>query len=489
MRNLPSAKQLAEKLQGLSKVKTSLKFLHANRNVLKGFQGAEDFGCVLDDRPDLSGFHHHLVNVRAAILRELWRREIFIGISVIDDLFFDAVRDDSIQEPVRHVLEVIRDHGIHRPGFVVYPVHSLGVLGAGLFAITEEADFSFFIEDYGLAVRPQSNSSKKALAFLDDVRKRFGVAQHLPQDLIEHWRRSRRLTWLETNPLLALRMQSFPGSYYENQSLLIAKLQFAASLIFMFSALEHPRSEHEQGKLFSSAYINNWQTLDLHHYLVLFRAPRGKELSGDCVPMMMMNQSRPALVELTDLGVELNPAHWRKETALGQRVVSAMQRVQEGYFKHRFITAKDSAPGRVHRKLFNALKFFRRTFRTTGGTDEALVNLGAAFDVLLTDFYSPGVKERLKRRLALAVKGAADAKAMVETIERIYEARSEAIHTGDTNVKVDLHAAQRTFVYAFMGVAERLNRVDKQSNQPIADILGEKHKEEPPPASRVTSAK
>jgi len=455
-------------------------------HVRSEFKDAAEFGIVVDERPNLAPFHHHLISVRAAVLRELWRREMFIGVSVIDEMLFDAVKDASIANPVQHVLELIRDHGLHRPGFLLFPVHSLGVLGAGLVSITEEADFSIFIDEYGLAARPQSNSYKKTVAFLEEVRTHFGITQRLPRETLEHWRRSRRLNWMESNPLLAVSTQSFPGSYYENQSLLIAKLRFAASLIFMFSALEHPRADNGMGRLTSTAAVNNWETLDLHHYVVLFRSPKGKDLSGDCIPMM--NQSSSDLVEPTDLSVDLNPAHWKKKTGLGSRVVAAIQRVQAGYFKHQFHAGKDSTRARVHRKLFNALKFFRRSFRTTVGSDEAIVNLGASFEVLLSDG-GKGVGKRIKRRLALALEEETDRKAMMEAIENLYGARSEAIHAGETNVEVDLRGAQRTFVHAFMSVAERLDKVDNKSSQPMADILGDKREEEPEASSPILPEK
>jgi phosphopantothenate synthetase len=127
----------------------------------------------------------------------------------------------------------------------------------------------------------------------------------------------------------------------------------------------------------------------------------------------------------------------------------------------------------VHRKLSNALGYFRRSFRATPNADEALVNLGAAFEVLLTDHYSPGVGGRITRRLKLALSGEPDADALCASVDDLYRARSEAIHTGETDLAVDLRKAQRTFGTAFLTMVERLPRVPRTSNDPIADMLGD----------------
>jgi hypothetical protein len=474
---LPSTKTLAKSVTGKKKVGQSIQFLLGRRDRLKPFHGAEHFALSLAEpdepssaRQTLDGFHHHLVNVRAAILRELWSRELFVGVSVVDDLLFTAVAHTAEQDPVRYVLETIRDHGIHRPGFVVFPVHSVGILGAGYFQFFAKGDVSLLLNEYGIALRPQSNDEEETLGFLDSVRERFGVTQELPVDLVQHWHRSRSLTWLSSNPLLAMRTQSFPGNHYENQSLLVSKLRFAASLVFLMSSLETPPAD-PSARLASSSMVNNWQTLDLFHYIVFFRSPRGKRLSGNCVPLM--NQSRPQLAELMDLGVELNPSYWKSHEAEGKRITAAMLSVQAGYFSTRFLADSKKPRARVHRKLSNALGYFRRSFRATPNADEALVNLGAAFEVLLTDHYSPGVGERIKRRLKLALSGEPDADTLCASVDDLYRARSEAIHTGETDLSVDLRKAQRTFGTAFLAMAERLPRVPKVSNDPIADMLGD----------------
>lgn len=75
---------------------------------------------------------YHLTAVRAGLAEELWPRQIFVDAEVLDELVFWAARDPLVSDPVQAVLEWIRDARASRPGLMVFPLHSLGVLGFGL---------------------------------------------------------------------------------------------------------------------------------------------------------------------------------------------------------------------------------------------------------------------------------------------------------------------------------------------------------------------
>lgn len=374
---LPPAKRLADQILSERGTGQAIDYIDSHIDELRTCGDVESFAISEEKRFD--GLKHHFVRVRAGLIRQLWSRELFVGVSVVDQLLFGALTRNTARNAVLDVLTFIRDRGIHKPGLLLVPVHSFGVLGFGFIRFFEKTELHFMLKEYGLALTAQTNSMSETFRFLEDVRRAFGVAQEIPRDLMQHWVRSRRLEWLSSNPLLLLKTSSFPGSYYENQSLLLERLQFSTSLVFLLAALEPNATEGNVGSLSSTRMQNNWQTLDLTHYIVLYRSPRGRELSGDCVPMM---SAPPDLVAVTDLGVNLDPKRWRRRTALMSRVVAAVTRVQQAYFSHKF-HGDNSTRAKVHRKLFRALRFFRRSFRSYGARDEALVNLGAAFEVLL----------------------------------------------------------------------------------------------------------
>ncbi len=445
-------------------------YLLGKRAELANYTAIEDF--ALDENPPDPKAHraceHHLVQLRRHLARELWSREVFIGISVLDSILFHAFAHDTSTKPLLRALEVIRDGKLHHPGLVLYPVHSTGILGAGFLHTLTATRVSFVAEQYGFAVSPQTNSFAETMRFLDEARTALGVKKRLPTDLLEHWRRSRPTFWLERNPLLVVKAQSFPGGYYENQAQLVALLRFSTSLISLLSTLQ-PEEKDTLTRLSSSSRLNNWQTLDLKHYVVLHSGPGGGPLGGYCVPMHVAG---PALAELCDMSVELDPRYWRRRRAMADRLHAAVRAVQHGYFKFCLGQAKEDTSARVYRKLLSSLTFFRRSFQASDGRWNEAVALAVAIEVLLTDRYAAGVTARLVDRARQLLRHIPHAKAMVDAVEGIYKMRSEVVHGGRAVTDVDLALARRAYAFTFLRLVERLPKSGElpASPDPIAAL-------------------
>ena len=119
--------------------------------------------------------------------------------------------------------------------------------------------------------------------------------------------------------------------FHENQFLLVSKLRQATTLVSMLSTLQ-PTVDERDEDVWSSSTLNNFQTLDIRHYMVLFNSPSARrELSGHFVPMYLR---APALVEVSDLGIELDPRHWRRRRKLADRIHSAVNMIHSGPFGH-----------------------------------------------------------------------------------------------------------------------------------------------------------
>src|SRR5262249_14725701 len=129
--------------------------------------------------------------------------DFLIGISIIDELLFSAFTSKS-RSPILWVLNVLRSRELHRSGLVIYPLHSFGILGAGLFQWRTRSEVSMVSKELGIALSPQTNSWDRTRRFVNHCRRTFGIRRSLPNDLLEHWRRSRPVRWLERNPLLVM---------------------------------------------------------------------------------------------------------------------------------------------------------------------------------------------------------------------------------------------------------------------------------------------
>ncbi|MGE0327255.1 MAG: hypothetical protein AB7K71_18380 [Polyangiaceae bacterium] len=474
MKKLPAAAKLAAQVLATSVGKgrtlaDSASFLTSKSRELQKYQGIEHLVTASVDDQLRKAVEHHMVLVRAQIARELWGRQLFIGVSVLDDLLFRAIVDGS-SNPVLRTLELIRDNELHHPGFVVFPVHSFGLLGAGALHFFTKARIEFTSSAFGLVLSPQTNSLTATIALLDRAREAFGIRKAVPSGLLRHWFRSRSATWLTRNPLLIVKTQSFPGEYYENQFLLVSKLRQVTTLVSMLAALQ-PTVDERKESVWSSSTFNNFQTLDIRHYLVLFNSPSSRhELKGDCVPMHLR---APALAELSDLGIELDPRHWRRRKSLADRVYSAVNTVHDGYLRYSFGAQKEGVHGRVYRKLFEAMAFFRRSFQRTDMDWSAVVSLAVSFEMLLTDGYAQNVKARLLRRTRKLLRGVAGVRAYTKAVEDLYSARGAIVHAGSTQQSVDLQIARRAFVHAFVVMVEALPNLSATSQAPMKDLSGD----------------
>lgn len=474
MLQLPPGKQLANEVLNSHPTSgpvtaTSVNYLQTNHTILSGFHSVEDFAVEASQSDDnsLRGALFHFARVRNAIARRLWQREFFIGLSVIESLLFHFLVLGG-SDTLGDLLRFVRDKGLHRAGFVVYPLHSLGVLGVGFLRTLGKKRTYFTLDEAGLVLRPQVSTTLQAIDSVGEMKELLKIKAHVPVDLLEHWTRSRPLAWLVKNPVLAVRVQSYPGSYYENQAQLLNILRYSTTALFALATLE-PSEPSPVALIGSSSIINNFQTFDFKHYLVFHtRGGRAVELDGDCVPM---NVRRAELAETSDMPVELSPAIWKRRARDRAQVMNALRRCQAGYFRHTYGEVSQSLRGRVYRKLHDSLHFFRRSFRQSEYAGESIVALAVAFETLLTDNYAPGVAGRIQDNLRLALRGVRGTKQFQASIANLYDARSEVVHGGSTAVQPNLRAARETFVRAFLGVVSRLDHLPDTSSQPITDIL------------------
>jgi hypothetical protein len=427
----PSPRIIDEKIQSRD-IKKSFDYLIRNRSALKEYKNIEDFALRDEeyttktnvDEKILKGCEYHLLKLRARLHTEFRSRNLFIGTSVLDEVLFQTFSKSKTDNPLIEALEVIRDAGVLHPGIVVYPLHSLGVIGGGLLRSYTQSSIEFFVPDIGLIVTPQTNSIENTYKFIERSAKTLGVNKKIPVDLLMHWRRSRPTKWLERNPLLVFRVHSFPGDYYENQFFISNKLRIYTTALLMLNSMQNFISSRE-GFLFSSSRTNNWETLDIKHYFVFYPKPYKKIMAGDCVPM---NLRKSTLAELSEVPAELDPKFWRRRLPLSQLISESITNVEKGFYTYTMHPGKESNKGIVYRKILKSLEFFRKSYRKTDDTGEAVVNLAVAFEILLTDNYARGIAKRIVSRIEILLKGVKGVRKFKKSVGRLYEMRSEYVH-------------------------------------------------------------
>ena len=418
---------------------------------------------------------HHLRAIRNALARALWGRDIFVGVSVIDQLAFDFLRWGKDENLVSSILGVIGSKRLHRSGFVLYPVHSFGVLGLGLFRFFErgKADVtSMVLGESGVAVSAQTNGMDRTLSYLEDVRTRFNIRKGIPEDLVHHFVRSRSLKWITRNPLLAVRVRSFTGEYYENQFVYTLKLRLRTAMIMMLASLEEREESDPYMTLGNTRVLNNFQTLDIHHYLTFETTPGGQKLmSARCVPM---NATRVELAQLSDLNVQVDPRYWISKRAANRLkgLESAIGAVERGYLSHVVAATSETVRSRVYRKLVLSIDAFRRSYSSGFMSNESIVALSVAFESMLTDSYAAGVGGRIRDRVRRCLVGVRGTMRYQCAVENLYKRRSETLHEGVRVTFEEMQVAREAYVLCLERLVSKLGRLPQSSAAPIADLLG-----------------
>ena len=472
MKRLPTIATLKHEIE-TANVSRSIGFLKSKSLDLQKFEDIEDLVFQIDlDHPPahLRGVDFNFRVVRAALAKALWSRGFFIGLSVLDDLLFGAFRDNRIADPIGHSLSVIRDNDVHKPGFVLYPIHSLGVNGVGFLEFFTESKVQLAIASAGLLLCPQTNSLEGSLQFLDAARQAFSITPRISKDSVEHYNRSRSTKWLIHNPLMAVQVRMFSGTYYENQQFLVIKLKIATSILFMMAALQRGLSRHGPDVWGSTRRVNNFQTLDIRHYMVFERPVHGESLNTKCIPMNV----RPAeLSDLSALPIDLSPTLWSKRTHLVNEIAGHLAQLETNYMEMHVLGNGKGPRAKAFGKIFSALTYFRRSFKSRGDAGEQVMNLAIAFEVLLTPRYAKGVGDRIERRIKLALKGIKGSRRLQAATRDLYTARSEVVHEGTTSIEYDLSSGQEAFVYVFLGVARKVGIIPATTDDPVGAILGD----------------
>jgi hypothetical protein len=468
---LPNLKRLAASVAAgsvskKSTVADSVQYLRAHTVDLQQWQGLDDLvdeAVISEPSAAIAkAAAHHLSVIRDELARQLWSRQIFVGVSVLEELLLrTAAAGES--DPILATLEHIRDSELSRPGMIVLPLHSFGILAAGLLPLFLGTRAYLINKRSGFAVTPQTNDLHRTVGFLQEAGRSIGVQKQIDPELIRHWRMSRNATWLERNPLLIGAVTSIAGYYYENEFLLLGRLRAITSALVMLATLQ-PRQEDRRARYFSSRQIDNFETRDIRHYLVL-SSTRAKYMTGQAVPIHRRRQ----VDELSDLSVDINLRYWDRYDPIANKIYESVDALYAGYLKYSIGSRDAVGLGRVYRKLFEAVVYFRRSHMGDGEGYSAILSLATAFEMLLTDSYAPNVGLRLRRRTELLLRGIRGTRRYQQAVDDLYHARNRAIHAGIAE-SLDLGNARRAFVLDFVSLMPRVPQLTGAEEAPIATL-------------------
>jgi hypothetical protein len=147
-------------------VANSVAYITGHAGDLAKFQYIDDLAAELDrdeSAKDARAISFHMENVRNELARELWQRGLGVGLYTLDELLFRAVKRGD-PDPVVSVLDQLRRSEQNAPGLVIFPLHSFGVLAAGLLQPFGRRAYTLVRPGAGYAITTQTNSIRRTIS-------------------------------------------------------------------------------------------------------------------------------------------------------------------------------------------------------------------------------------------------------------------------------------------------------------------------------------
>jgi hypothetical protein len=180
---------------------------------------------------------YHIQIARNEIARQLWSHHVFVGISVIDELLFDATKRGEAN-PVYSVLEQLGDGRCGLQTLIVFPLQDFGIIAGGLLRPFRQMHPVITDELRRVSITTQTNNLLDTVEYINLVGPLLVVSKKVEYDLIEHWYRSRSARWLKRNPPLVAGVNAISGHYYENEFLILGRIRSLTTAIALIASMQ-----------------------------------------------------------------------------------------------------------------------------------------------------------------------------------------------------------------------------------------------------------
>lgn len=461
-------KKIKQEIKSNRRAKVSNAFLINNCENIDEYNSiidlAEEYDFDLNRYVD--GFEYHFVNLRNIIRYTLVNHSIFIGGDVVEELIFLSLCKN--QSPIIHCIDTIRDFKLHEPGFIIYPLHSFGILGFGFVRAFSERVLYYSNPKKEIAISAQPNSKEYLYKFIENAMKDLQINQKVNKDSIEHYLRSRPLKWLLNNPIMIQKFRSYSGDYYANQRLITLKLEISLSFIYLTQSLLINSELSNFESHFSTKSLNNWETYDINHYLLFSTQPGQKAYyETRCIPM---NYEKTFLNEISQLNVEFYPNRVVKHHDY-DLAIKIFNEFEKTYLK--LFNSKSTGPKKRHfDQLYLSLKYFRKSFLSSHKSFDNVINLCIAFEVLLLDKNEKFKKrEPILDKLDQTLKYRKSKKDMIESVDKLILSRNEIVHGGFTDKSNNLELCRKAFSLSFLKLNKTINYGSVNPGTLVTDVL------------------
>jgi hypothetical protein len=424
-----------------------------NKEEFKNFSSFEDWYIYASDIDESSANKEiqYLDSIKKYFDFNFRKNDYYISSSGLDQIIFYCIQNSTIEEFTNDVFNEIQISNLTEKSIVIFPVHNFGFQFLGIKNIFNLSLTSLNYADFQIST--QTNSFEKTIELINSF-----CIQHLSKPIdssdLNHYYLSRSLKWLEKNPLLLFSFNFSQLNPFENQAIILEKLAHITNQLYFVSVLRSGNSD--LGKIFSTKMTNNWETLDLKHFLTI----NGFNQSILCKPI---HYKYDLLFNEMHLNIDLL-AKTKKIVKWEKEAIKCLDKIFEGN-KNYLLTGDKNL--KIYHKISNSLKFFRRSVKAINEEDK-IININIAVEALLLDNEGDKVA-KIFERLEKSLKYYRDKIKSLEQVDKVIKERNNIVHNAQYNkTGIDFITIYRMYCKVVNFITDNILEIDNSKSNKMS---------------------
>lgn len=431
------------------KCENSIQRFVRSKEKFKGFSSFEDWYLYASDHdaPSANKEIQYLDSIKKYFDFQFRKKDVYISSSGLDQIIFYCIQNSSIDEFINDVLNDVLISNLTDKSVVIFPIHNFGFQFLGIKNIFNSSLTSLMYEDFQIST--QTNSFEKTNELINSFCIKH-LSKPIDSALLQHFFLSRSLRWLEKNPLLLFSFNFSQLNPFENQAIILEKLAHITNQLYFISVLRSDNSD--LGRLFSTKMTNNWETLDLKHFLTF----NGFNQAMFCKPIhyrydLLFNEMH---LNIDLLATTKKIVKWEREA------IKCLDKIFEGN-KNYLLTGNKNF--NIHHKVSNSLKFFRRSVKAVNEEDK-IININIAIEALLLDNEGDKVA-KIFDRLDKSLKYYRTKVESLEQVEKVIKERNNIVHNAQYNdTGIDFIIIYRMYCKVVNFITENILEIDNSKS-------------------------
>lgn len=439
-------------------LKNSIIRLTNKKEYLEKFNSLDEW--IYKDSKQFDKEMQYLLIIKNHIMKKYRLKKIFISPSAVDDIIFYCIKNYDAAILLDKIDELIIKSGLNRNSVVIVPLHSFGFKYLGVKHFLGNVSNLSYIHD-NFTIYPQTNSLEKTV----NIIKNYLEDIHLPNrkklqfDILEHLYKSRNLSWMKNNPFMIIHFKFSQYEKYDNVQFILEKIEFITNKLYFIYALSNKMQENDKGSLFSTSNTNNWQTLDVNHFLTISTQKGHAEFN--CLPVHFKNLW---VFDTIHMNIELD-YKLRAGKKWNYEAIKSLDELDLGYMHYR-MNNQDKKYLKYYR-ITNSIKYFRRSVKSISMEDKT-INLHTAYEILLIDNFEKNKKEYMLLRLwyVMRRKRQERKKDIRKYVADLINERNNIIHGGESKgININYEYLYRLYCRFILNLMQDIKQIDSSCDK------------------------